>query len=175
MGSVIDIQNVKSRHLSLLTGSGGLKQQRGTDHLEIDVLMFRCPTTQRDTESGIEMDRCTFLRLGQFSVRVHCRACGHRHEFKVANGSLAPFTVSVARFASNSPSPTVAPDQKMPIKRLSLEISPGMQERPDVSAEERASSKLVKRIRKLRWIGKVEEAERMAAIVAEYREANLYR
>jgi hypothetical protein len=37
----------------------------------------------------------------------------------------------------------------------------GMQERPDVSGEERESSELVKRIRKLRWIGMEEEAGRM--------------
>jgi len=36
-----------------------------------------------------------------------------------------------------------------------------MQNPPDVSAEERETSELVKRIRKLRWVGRNEEAERM--------------
>jgi hypothetical protein len=42
MGRVLDLQNVKSRHLPLLTGGGGLKQQRGVDHMDIGVLVFRC-------------------------------------------------------------------------------------------------------------------------------------
>jgi hypothetical protein len=40
-----------------------------------------------------------------------------------------------------------------------------MQERPDVSAEERAWIERVKRIRKLRWVGMIEEAERMEVAV----------
>ena len=40
-----------------------------------------------------------------------------------------------------------------------------MQERPDVSAEERAWIERVKRIRKLRWVGMKEEAERMEVAV----------
>jgi hypothetical protein len=42
-----------------------------------------------------------------------------------------------------------------------MQISSGMQKPPDVTAEERASIERVKRIRKLRWIGMKEEAERM--------------
>lgn len=91
MGSVLDYQDRKSRQLPLLKDVTRLKQSRGTDQLEIGALAFRCPTTQLDIESGIEMDRCTFQRIGQFSVWVHCHACRLRHEFKVANGSLAHF------------------------------------------------------------------------------------
>jgi hypothetical protein len=111
MGSVLDLQNVKSRHLRLLIGSGGLKQQRGTDHLEIGILVFRCPTTQLNIESDIEIDRPTFLRIGQFDVRVRCRACRRLHEFKVANGSLAPFRLCQpcgGKIQIGSPSPTIA-------------------------------------------------------------------
>ena len=35
------------------------------------------------------------------------------------------------------------------------------QEKPDVSAEERQSTELIKRVRKLRWIGMDEEADRI--------------
>jgi hypothetical protein len=43
----------------------------------------------------------------------------------------------------------------------SMETPPRQQERPDVSIEQRRSSELVKRIRKLRWMGMEEEAERV--------------
>jgi hypothetical protein len=45
-----------------------------------------------------------------------------------------------------------------------MQISSGMQKPPGVTAEERASNELVKRIRKLRWIGMEEEAERMQIV-----------
>ena len=38
---------------------------------------------------------------------------------------------------------------------------PERQELPDVSTPQRASAELVKRIRKLRWIGMEEDAERL--------------
>jgi hypothetical protein len=46
-----------------------------------------------------------------------------------------------------------------------MELYANIQERPDVSAEERASSELVKRIRKLRWIGMEEEAARIQNVL----------
>jgi hypothetical protein len=46
-----------------------------------------------------------------------------------------------------------------------VQSSSDMQERPDVSAEERAWIERVKRIRKLRWVGMIEEAERMEVAV----------
>lgn len=64
---------------------------RRTTQVEIGSLAFRCPTTQREIESGIELDRCTFEKIKQFIVRVHCTACGYCHEFKVASGSLVAY------------------------------------------------------------------------------------
>ncbi len=59
---------------------------------------------------------------------------------------------------------------------------PEPQERPDVSSEQRASAELIKRIRKLHWIGMDEEAEqlrhslrgvaRMDVVVAEPRDTD---
>jgi hypothetical protein len=39
---------------------------------------------------------------------------------------------------------------------------------PDVSAEERPSSAFLKRIRKLRWIGMEEEAEKLQIVLADF-------
>ena len=44
------------------------------------------------------------------------------------------------------------------------------QQCPDVSAEQRASNELVKRIRKLRWMGMEKEAERIQSQLATYRD-----
>jgi hypothetical protein len=52
-----------------------------------------------------------------------------------------------------------------------MEINPDVKDRlnqrPDVSAEQRASSALLKRIRKLRWIGMEDEAERLEIVLAK--------
>jgi hypothetical protein len=44
---------------------------------------------------------------------------------------------------------------------MSMESTPERCELPDIFAPQRASAELVKRIRKLRWIGMEEEAERL--------------
>jgi hypothetical protein len=42
-----------------------------------------------------------------------------------------------------------------------MEATPERRELPDVSAQQRTSVELAKRIRKLRWIGMEQEAERL--------------
>ena len=42
-----------------------------------------------------------------------------------------------------------------------MEVRDKQQEIPDVSADQRASNELIKRIRKLRWMGMEGEAERL--------------
>jgi hypothetical protein len=44
---------------------------------------------------------------------------------------------------------------------MQLQTMTERRERPDVSPEQRVAAKLVKRIRKLRWIGMEEEAEQL--------------
>lgn len=87
---LLEVRHARWREFSSLDGFGS-KSPDFTDRLEIGALVFRCQTMECDVESGIEMDRCTFLRLACFGVGVDCRACRQRHEFKVANGHLQPF------------------------------------------------------------------------------------
>jgi hypothetical protein len=91
MRGVFDIRAFQRPELSFSIIGGQLAQLSRTDPADVGALAFRCPTTQRDIESGIEMDRGTFQKIGQFAVQVCCAACQRRHEFKVANGRLAPF------------------------------------------------------------------------------------
>jgi hypothetical protein len=51
--------------------------------------------------------------------------------------------------------------------KTSMEMSLEKQKPPDVLAEQRASNKLVKLIRKLRWMGMEEEAERVQMELAQ--------
>jgi hypothetical protein len=90
MRGVFDFQAYQRQSASLPIVSHHLAQQLRSGPVEIGGLGFRCPTTQRNIASGIEMDRCTFERILGFTVRVNCQACRLRHEFKVANGSLEP-------------------------------------------------------------------------------------
>jgi hypothetical protein len=48
-----------------------------------------------------------------------------------------------------------------------MEISSNVCECPDVSADERATHQLIKRILKLRWMGMEQEAERIASMLHE--------
>lgn len=53
-----------------------------------------------------------------------------------------------------------------------MTLSPELQERPDVLATQRGSNELVKRIRKLRWIGMDEEARALQDAVSRLPPAN---
>lgn len=50
-----------------------------------------------------------------------------------------------------------------------MEAASNAQARPDVSAQERNSNELVKRIRKLRWIGLDDEAEHLKVLLRHIR------
>ena len=53
------------------------------------------------------------------------------------------------------------------MRASSMRISPLVrQEAPDVSAEQRESNELIKRIRKLRWMGMETEAEQLQLALA---------
>jgi len=58
---------------------------------ELGALAFRCPTIARITESGIETDADTLLRIRNLSALVYCRNCNRHHEFSIASGSFTPF------------------------------------------------------------------------------------
>jgi hypothetical protein len=61
---------------------------------------------------------------------------------------------------------------KIEVERAPMEINPDIKERekerPDVSAEERGSSALLKWIRKLRWIGMEAEAGKLHIVLAVF-------
>jgi transcription elongation factor Elf1 len=54
----------------------------------MEHLVFICPTTGRQVESGVESEIGTLLRIRNETLRVHCRACGQWHEWRVRDALL---------------------------------------------------------------------------------------
>jgi hypothetical protein len=55
----------------------------------MEHLIFVCPTTGRQIDSGVESEIGTLLRIRNETVRVHCHACGQWHEWSVGDAFLA--------------------------------------------------------------------------------------
>lgn len=55
----------------------------------MEHLVFVCPTTGRDIDSGVESEIGTLLRIRQQNVRALCPACGACHEWPVRDAFLA--------------------------------------------------------------------------------------
>ena len=55
----------------------------------MEHLIFVCPATGREVDSGVESEIGTLLRIRDETVRVHCRACGRWHEWPVRDALLA--------------------------------------------------------------------------------------
>lgn len=54
----------------------------------MEHLIFVCPTTEREIDSGVESEIGTLLRIRQQKVRVLCPACGERHDWPVRDAFL---------------------------------------------------------------------------------------
>jgi hypothetical protein len=90
MGTIIHLPNIIQARVPLLTAMRGPTPQKCNEGVKIGLLIFRCPVTAHDIESGIEMDSQTFRWIGHLSAYLRCRACRCTHELKVADGTLAP-------------------------------------------------------------------------------------
>lgn len=53
------------------------------------ALIFICPQTGRQIETGIETDEDTLARVQRISMRVQCEHCGRQHQFHVEDGRLS--------------------------------------------------------------------------------------
>jgi predicted RNA-binding Zn-ribbon protein involved in translation (DUF1610 family) len=58
----------------------------------MEYLIFICPSTGREVDSGVESEIGTLLRIRQQSVRVLCPACGGWHQWAVRDAFLAKTT-----------------------------------------------------------------------------------
>ena len=55
----------------------------------MEHLIFVCPKTGRQVDSGVETEIGTLLRIREHNVRVLCTACGACHEWRVRDAFLA--------------------------------------------------------------------------------------
>jgi predicted RNA-binding Zn-ribbon protein involved in translation (DUF1610 family) len=58
----------------------------------MEHLIFVCPSTGREVDSGVESEIGTLLRIRQQNVRVLCPACGGWHQWAVRDAFLAKTT-----------------------------------------------------------------------------------
>ena len=55
----------------------------------MEHLIFICPSTGREVDSGVESEIGTLLRIRQQNLRVLCPACGGWHQWAVRDAFLA--------------------------------------------------------------------------------------
>ena len=90
MGKIIQLPNIVQQHVPPPTALRGPTPQKCAESVKIGLLIFRCPVTAHDIESGIEMDSQTFRWIGHLSAYLPCRVCCCTHELKVADATLTP-------------------------------------------------------------------------------------
>jgi predicted RNA-binding Zn-ribbon protein involved in translation (DUF1610 family) len=54
----------------------------------MEHLIFVCPTTGREVDSGVETEIGTLLRIREETVRAICPVCGESHEWPVRDATL---------------------------------------------------------------------------------------
>ncbi len=54
----------------------------------MEHLVFVCPKSGREVDSGVETEIGTLLRIRQENVRALCPACREWHEWRVRDASL---------------------------------------------------------------------------------------
>jgi len=52
------------------------------------ALMFRCPDTERELSTGIEMDAATFEQISDVRSQIKCPVCGIDHSWSMSEAWL---------------------------------------------------------------------------------------
>lgn len=55
------------------------------------MIVFTCPDTGRDVNSGVLVDERTLSRLPGHKMRIGCKECGREHEWWVGKDAYAPW------------------------------------------------------------------------------------
>ena len=55
----------------------------------MERLVFICPTTGLEVDSGVETEIGTLLRIREQTVRARCSACRAVHEWQVRDATLS--------------------------------------------------------------------------------------
>ena len=57
----------------------------------MSVIMIKCPNTDRDIFTGIEIDFVSFNRLPNVTSHSYCAACGLEHPWQTGEAWLASY------------------------------------------------------------------------------------
>jgi hypothetical protein len=57
----------------------------------MSVIMIRCPNTDREISTGIEIDFVSFNRLPNVTSHSYCSICGHDHPWRQGEAWLASY------------------------------------------------------------------------------------
>jgi hypothetical protein len=52
----------------------------------VNPLLFRCPKTEREIDTGLDVDVGALRNVQPVTVRLLCPQCGNAHEWKLADG-----------------------------------------------------------------------------------------
>jgi predicted RNA-binding Zn-ribbon protein involved in translation (DUF1610 family) len=66
-----------------------MQRKKSPTEAAMEHLIFVCPTTGREVDSGVESEISTLLRIRQQTMRMRCPACGEWHEWSVRDAFLA--------------------------------------------------------------------------------------
>ena len=89
MSMGIEVQNVTSSIIPAAREARMLAPERPAETAEFGILMCRCPKTQDQVSSGIEMDWQTFSKIRKLHVRVYCCSCRHTHLIRAGSSELS--------------------------------------------------------------------------------------
>lgn len=113
MGRVVSYATFKRARNFQRAHRAGARHLADVGPLEIGSLIFRCPKTGREFDSGINMDRQTFIMTALSSVVVFCRCCEQLYQWNVGDGTIVPFA-DVRQQTKNTGIPVVvSPKEKM--------------------------------------------------------------
>jgi len=65
-------------------------------------LVFLCPRTAREIETGINTDRGSIARTRRRTIYLDCPHCQETHSFKVSQGWIDNYTRSVPALAETA-------------------------------------------------------------------------
>lgn len=97
MGRVVSYMKFKQGRelrLAILTNA---KQTTEFDPLEMGSVVFRCPLTGQEFDSGIDMDRQTFTIIAHTKIAIRCKCCQQPYQWAVGSGNLVHFASSRER------------------------------------------------------------------------------
>jgi|KBSMisStandDraft_5_1062788.scaffolds.fasta_scaffold1571449_2 hypothetical protein len=66
-------------------------------------VIFTCPITHRETDSGILMDPLSLARLGGYNTRFRCHACDCLHEARLAEARLLSLCLPADGLVAEAP------------------------------------------------------------------------